>query len=252
MEARTKRNRRARSSQNKAKRKNCNVLCETKNLRVERGGEPVLKHVTFRLCRGDFLAVLGPNGSGKSTLLNALIGAFPYTGTVEWAPDVKLSYLPEDLSPKKFRELPFNIRDFFRYKGATDEDILDTFRSVGLNASSILKRNPGELSAGQFQRMLIAWSIIEDPEVLFFDEPTLGIDIGGEETIYTLLRKFWEEKGLTIVLVTHEINVVYAYATHVLCLRKEKLFYGKPKEVLTLKHLKELYGPSIKFHVPHD
>ena len=208
-------------------------LLEVKDLTVERGGQPVIEELSFQVGKGEFLAILGPNGSGKSTLLQTILGFLPHSGEIKWSDHPNVSYLPERLSPQKFREIPLSIKEFFRFKGASDSDILETFESVGLSASKILRRNPGELSSGQFQRMLIAWSVIDNPDILLFDEPTAGIDVGGEETIYSLLHKFWEERGLTVVLVTHEINVVYAYATNVLCLNRKNLCYGPPHEVLT-------------------
>lgn len=227
-------------------------LVTVKDLSVDLGGRNVLRDISFAVRHGEFLAILGPNGSGKSTLLKALMGMLPSSGTIRWTGHhVNISYLPEGLSPQRFREYPLTIKEFFAEKTASRECILKTFKLVGLTETEILQRNPGELSAGQFQRMLIAWSIIDDPDVLLFDEPMLGVDIGGEETIYTLLHKLWDERKMTIILVTHEINVVYAYATNVLCLRREKLFFGEPKDVLTLENLKELYGPDIRFHEPH-
>jgi zinc transport system ATP-binding protein len=75
-----------------------------------------------------------------------------------------------------------------------------------------------------------------------------GIDVGGEETIYSLLHKFWEEKKLTILLVTHDLHVVWEHADRVLCLNKTCLCIGKPDQVLTVENLKKLYGTGIKFY----
>lgn len=96
--------------------------------------------------------------------------------------------------------------------------------------------------------MVIAWSLVDDPEVLLFDEPTSGIDIGGEETIYSLLHKFWKEKNITILLVTHDLNIVWKHANKVLCLNKKKLCLGNPNDILSSENLKQLYGTGIKFY----
>jgi len=118
---------------------------------------------------------------------------------------------------------------------------------VGLDPS-LLKRRFGTLSTGQFQRMIIAWALVDEPEVLLFDEPTSGVDIGGQETIYSLLHKFWKERNLTILLVTHDLSVVWEHANNVLCLNKKALCYGKPRDVLTPQGLEKLYGTGIKFY----
>jgi zinc transport system ATP-binding protein len=87
---------------------------------------------------------------------------------------------------------------------------------------------------------------------LLFDEPTAGVDIGGEETIYSLLEKLHEKLGLTVLLITHDLNVIYRYAKKVLCLNKEKVCYGSPKEALNPKVLEELYGSPVNlYHHPH-
>ena len=118
---------------------------------------------------------------------------------------------------------------------------------VGLDGS-FLSRQFNELSTGQFQRMMIAWSLLDNPDVLILDEPTSGIDVGGEETIYSLLHKFWQKQNLTIVLVTHDLHVVWEYATQVLCLNRQQMCMGKPDKVLTPEQLKQLYGTGIKFY----
>jgi zinc transport system ATP-binding protein len=84
--------------------------------------------------------------------------------------------------------------------------------------------------------------------VLLFDEPTSGIDVGGQETIYSLLHRFWKERNLTILLVTHDMNVVWEHAETVLCINKAKLCYGKPRTVLTPEELEKLYGSGIKYY----
>jgi zinc transport system ATP-binding protein len=89
---------------------------------------------------------------------------------------------------------------------------------------------------------------VDEPQVLLFDEPTSGIDIGGQETIYSLLHRFWQDRNLTILLVTHDLNVVWEHANNVLCLNKDYVCYGKPKEVITPKMLEELYGTGVRFY----
>jgi len=95
---------------------------------------------------------------------------------------------------------------------------------------SFLKKNLGELSSGQYQRILVAWALVGNPDVLLFDEPTTGIDISGEETIYQLLERLKKEKNLTIILVTHDLSVVFKFSDYVICLNKCPICQGKPKE----------------------
>ena len=222
------------------------VILKVKNLNVELDGEEIIKNLTFEVKEGEVLVILGPNGAGKTTLLRTLLGFLPYTGKIHWSKR-DISYLPpQELFQRKDLP-PLSIEEFFKFKGVSNEKILKTLKSVGLD-SSLLKRRFGTLSTGQFQRMIIAWALVDDPSVLLFDEPTSGIDVGGQETIYSLLHKFWKERNLTILLVTHDLNVVWEHANNALCLNKKKLCYGKPKKILTPKNLEKIYGTGIKFY----
>jgi len=227
------------------------TILKVQNLNVKFGKEEVIKNLSFEVKKGEFLIVLGPNGAGKTTLFKAILGLVPSEGEIIWqgAKIPKISYLPERLSQDKFKNLAISVKEFFRFKESSDEKISSILKIVGLEPKEILNKNPGDLSSGQFQRMLIAWSLISEPEILFFDEPATGIDVGGEETIYSLLEKFWKEKNLTILLITHDLDIVYKYATNILCLsKKEVCCFGSPKEILTPEVLEKVYGTGIKFY----
>ena len=227
------------------------TILEVKNLNVEFDKKEVISNLSFKVKREDFMIVLGPNGAGKTTLFKAILGLIPSEGEISWQKNKppKVSYLPQRLNQEKFNNFPILVGEFFRFKEKSDEKIISALKSVGLEAKEVLGKSPGELSGGQFQRMLVAWSLISEPEILFFDEPASGVDIGGEETIYSLLKKFWLEKGLTILLITHELDIIYKYATNVLCLRKKGVScFGPPKDILTPEALKKVYGPEIKFY----
>jgi len=222
------------------------VLLRVKNLNVVRDGVEIIKDLSFEVRERETLIILGPNGAGKSTLLRTLLGLLPYSGEIIWHAK-SISYLPpQELFQRKGLP-PLSVEDFFRFKKVTREKILDILSAVGLD-SSLLKRRFGAVSTGQFQRMLIAWAMVDEPKVLLFDEPTSGIDVGGQETIYSLLHKFWKEKHLTILLVTHDLNIVWEHGDYVLCMNKERLCYGRPREIMTPEGLEEIYGTGVKFY----
>jgi len=232
---------------------NNNLILKVRNLNVRMDGQKIIEDLSFEVKEREIFTILGPNGAGKTTLLRTLLGLTPYQGEISWEKfgsysNPKIGYLPDRLSRAKFRGLPISIKDFFKFKENSDKKILEMLKSVGLKDARIFEKNPGDLSSGQFRRMLIGWVLIGNPQVLFLDEPTTGIDIGGEETIYSLLHKFWEEKHLTILLVTHDLNIVYSSSTNVLCLYKEGICSGPPREVLSPELLEKLYGTKIKFY----
>ena len=221
-------------------------ILNVSNLCVELGGEQVIKDLSFGVNKRETVVILGPNGAGKSTLLKAILGLVPYRGEVSWTTR-NISYLPpQELFQR--RDLLLNIEEFFRLKKASPEKASEILEQVGLD-SSLLDKRFGSLSTGQFQRMIIAWALVDKPSVLLFDVPTSGIDVGGQETIYSLLHKFWEQGDLTILLVTHDLNVVWEHADNVLCLNRKLMCCGPPKQVLTPKNLEELYGTGVKYYV---
>ncbi len=233
-----------------------NVL-EVKDLSAQFGDEePVLKDISFSVKKGDVLAIIGPNGAGKTVLFKALMGLISYDGDISWSKDVKLGYVPQKL-PESIH-LPLTVREFFVLKSKKfllrDKTLLQSvvheLKSVGLGGE-ILGRKLAHLSRGQLQRVLIAWAILGHPSVLLFDEPTAGIDIAGEDTIYSLLHKLQDERGLTVLLISHDLHIVYRYANSVLCLNKQQLCFGEPRKTLTSEQIAKLYGESAFYHHGH-
>ncbi len=225
-----------------------NIL-EVKNLTVRFDHEPVIDNLSFKVRRGEFLTIVGPNGSGKTVLLRGLLGFVPAArGEITWDRNIKIGYLPQGLTQLKVKSLPLTVGEFLRLKNIGGDKVTDLLNMVGLESEDVLGKRIGNLSGGQFQRMLVAWALAGDPDVLLFDEPTAGIDVGGEKTIYDLLYKLWQKKKLTVVLITHDLNIVYKYSTTVLCVSKSNVCHGSPKEVLLPEVLEGLYGMPIKFY----
>ena len=235
-----------------------NIL-EVKNLTVSFNNEKVIDKLSFNLKKGENLVVVGPNGAGKTVLLRTLIGMIPFEGEIKWQENVnphtkigvgvKIGYVPQKILPEK--NIPLSIEEFFNFKKVDSNQIVKALKSVGINDLSVLKKKIGVISSGQLQRILIAWSLIGNPEILLFDEPLSGIDIEGEETIYNLLSQIERERNLAIILITHDLSVVYKFADSVLCMNKKVICYGSPQEALTPQKLNQLYGGEIKLY-KHD
>ena len=222
-----------------------NIILEVKNLTVRLNGEDVLVDLSFNVYDGEVLAILGPNGAGKTTLLKALLGIVPYEGVVKWREEVRIGYVPQRLP--FIKDVPLSVKEFFQLKNASENEAEKILKSIGLG-KEILKKKIGDLSSGQFQRILIGWALALDPDVLLFDEPLAGIDVGGQESIYNFLERLKETRNLTILFVTHELSVVYRLADRVLCLNKRMLCSGAPKEMLTPEALSNLYANLVKFY----
>lgn len=222
-----------------------NLILRVHDLNVELDHLHILEHLSFTVKEGDIITILGPNGAGKTVLLKCLLGLLPYRGEITWGKGIKIGYVPQRLP--FIKDIPLSVMDFFALKRAPEEEVRDIMQAVGFT-EDLFPRKIGDLSSGQFQRILIAWGLIGNPGVLLFDEPTTGIDISGEETIYNLLSKLREERNLTMLLVTHDLSVVYQFSTRVICLSKRAPCYGPPHEVLTTESLQDLYGGEVKYY----
>lgn len=227
-------------------------------LKVVLDGNEILRDLSFFVKKGDVLALVGPNGAGKSVLFRALLGLIPSSGKIEWANNIKINYVPQKFHIDK--DLPLTVEEFLKFKKVSTEKIIATLISVGVTDEAhagevehyvrehLLRQRVGWLSGGQLQRILIVWSILDDPDVLLFDEPTSGIDIGGEETIYNLLKRLNDERNMTIILISHDLNIVYKYANNVICLNKQMICFGTPSIVLDPIALSKLYGGETSFY----
>lgn len=227
-------------------------MLEVQDLAVRLGSADVIRGVSFSLPRGRCLAVIGPNGAGKTVLLRALIGALPHTGRFEWAADTVLGYVPQKLDIE--RDLPLNGRDFLRAKaalaGSPAAMQAEALRAVGL-AESVLATPIGNMSGGQFQRLLIAFALLGRPNVLLLDEPAAGIDAPGQAQLNDVIHGLQDTRAMTVVLVSHDLSVVYKHADYVLCLGPHGASFGPPRSALTPEALYEVYGQPVGFHV-HD
>jgi len=221
------------------------IILEVKNLSVTLNNEEILKNLSFEVYEDEILAILGPNGGGKTTLLRALLNIVPYNGEIKWKKNIKIGYVPQRLNPIK--DMPLSIKEFFELEDVEQKETLNILKTLGLE-EDVLYKKINELSSGQFQRILIGWAIAKNPEVLLFDEPLTGIDIGGQETIYSFLAKLKKEKKFTIIFVTHELSIVNKLADRVLCLNKEMLCHSAPETILDPKVLSKLYSEEVKFY----
>lgn len=222
-------------------------LLKVVDLQVKFDQHLILDKINFSLFKNETLAIIGPNGAGKTTLFRALLGLIPYRGKIDWLSDIRIGYVPQKIFV--YRDLPLTTKDFFNLKKTSLKEIKQTLEKVGLE--HVLDEKLGVLSGGELQRVLIAWALLGDPQVLLFDEPTAGIDISGEETIYSLLHRLQNQKNLTILLISHELQVVYKYATNVLCLNKEEVCFGPPKQVLDKDSLAKIFGNNVGLYQHH-
>lgn len=225
-------------------------ILEVKNLNVELGGVKILENISFEVDKGEVLVIIGPNGAGKTILLKSLLKLINYKGEIKWLQNVKIGYVPQRMDIET--DIPLTVKEFLNLTSVknSNEEIEKILKAVQLD-KKILNFGFGEISIGQRQRVLVAWSMLGKPDVLLFDEPTADIDIAGQESIYKMINNLQRNFGITIILVSHDLSVVYRYAEKVLCLNRRKICFGTPEEILQTEKLIELYGGEKAFYHHH-
>lgn len=239
-------------------------IIELKDVSYSYTKEEVLHDINLNIHQGDFLGVIGPNGGGKTTLLKIMLGLLkPSSGSVRlFGQDQKdfrdwkrIGYVPQKATnfdpnfPADVREIVamgrYAQRGLFHFLTKRDYDIVDqALEQVEMRPYQ--DRIIGDLSGGQQQRVFIARALASEPEVILLDEPTVGVDKRTQEDFYTLLTRLNVELRLTLVLISHDIDVVASQATEVAWINRQVLYYGSPDQFVSENHPAELYAEGVK------
>jgi ABC-type Mn2+/Zn2+ transport system ATPase subunit len=239
----------------KEKQEEAKGLLVLDNADLGYGRQRVLSGVNLTLEAGDFLGVVGPNGTGKTTILKAMLGILrPMSGQVRRAEGVRFGYVPQ----RQFIDevFPFTVMEvalmgrypllsaFGRPKKADRETTLRCLGHVGI--VDLADRPYRELSGGQKQRTLIARALAGEPQALILDEPTNDMDIGSEHAIMELLKELHDKHGLTIVMVSHLLNVVANYAKKLALIDGGLRMVARTEEILTAENLSDIYQVPVR------
>ena len=225
---------------------------EFDNVSVTMGGVPILESVSAVVPDNSATAIIGPNGAGKTTLLLALLGFVSHRGHIRvGAGDrrVRLGYVPQRLDFD--RGMPATVLDlmvcgrqrlplWLGLRPVHRERAMEMLACV--KAEHLARRRLGALSGGELQRVLLALAIQQEPELLVLDEPSSGVDVGGEHLLCELLERLRAQKGFTQIIVTHDLSLVTAHATHVICLNRRVLGQGPIRHTLTSLVLAATFG----------
>ncbi len=235
------------------------MFLKVHDISVRYGERKVLDGISFEVKKGEIVAVIGPNGSGKTTLIRALLGLAPYVGEVLWEKKPTVGYVPQNIDFD--RSFPLTVEElmllrlsghtFWRHDRAAHEVVTHVLRDVG--AAKLIEKPIGILSGGELQRVLIASALLPNPDLLVLDEPSSGIDIEGEETIYSLIERVANERGMTVVLVSHDLDIVFRHADRVICVNRRLICEGVPSKVLTPAVIEKAYSHPARYkHRPGD
>ncbi len=218
---------------------NNKTLVQLNNAGFRQNGKWLVEGVSLKVEKGKIVTLIGPNGSGKSTTAKIALGIYKnIEGNVEKYTN-KIGYVPQKISIDW--TLPLRVYDFMLLTENINDDAID--ESLNLTGVIHLKnKNLGNLSGGEFQRVLIARAISKKPELLVLDEPVQGVDYTGEIALYELIKKISDTLNCGILLISHDLHTVMTATDHVVCLNGHVCCSGSPLDVARNNEYKTLFG----------
>ena len=216
-----------------------NILVKLNNVGYQQNTKWLVKGVSLQVEKGKIVTLNGPNGSGKSTTAKIALGLFKnIEGKVEKYTN-NIGYVPQKISIDW--TLPLRVKDFMLLTENLRDDTVDEALSM-TGVSHLKDKNLGNLSGGEFQRVLLARAISKKPELLVLDEPVQGVDFTGEIALYELIKKISEKLNCGILLISHDLHTVMSATDHVVCLNGHVCCSGTPIAVAKNNEYKALFG----------
>jgi len=216
------------------------ILISGHGINLKAGGRTILDHIDIEINKGEIVTVIGPNGAGKTSLIRVLIGAIkPDSGKIIKAENLVIGYVPQrvNISPL----MPITVKRFMSLTKKTSPiDIKSTLSIVG--AENLVERQFHSLSGGETQRVLLAHSVLQNPDLLILDEPVQGMDIGGQVRFYTHLERIRKSLGCGVLMVSHDLHMVMAATDKVICIHHHVCCAGEPEKVRQDPALVEMFG----------
>jgi zinc transport system ATP-binding protein len=216
-----------------------NILVKLNEVGIKQNDKWLVKGVSLVVEKGKIVTLIGPNGSGKSTTAKIALGIYKkIEGQVEKYTN-NVGYVPQKISIDW--TLPLRVNDFM----LLTENLKDEAVNEALSLTGVIhlkNKNLGNLSGGEFQRVLLARAISRKPDLLVLDEPVQGVDFTGEIALYELIKKISDTLNCGILLISHDLHTVMSATDHVVCLNGHVCCSGSPSDVARNNEYKALFG----------
>mgnify|MGYP003322950944 FL=1 len=216
-----------------------NILVKLNEVGIKQNDKWLVKGVSLVVEKGKIVTLIGPNGSGKSTTAKIALGIYKkIEGQVEKYTN-NVGYVPQKISIDW--TLPLRVNDFM----LLTENLKDEAVNEALSLTGVIhlkNKNLGNLSGGEFQRVLLARAISKKPDLLVLDEPVQGVDFTGEIALYELIKKISDTLNCGILLISHDLHTVMSATDHVVCLNGHVCCSGTPSDVARNNEYKALFG----------
>ena len=217
-------------------------LLAGRGVTLARDGRTILDHIDIDIGAGEIVTLIGPNGAGKTTLVRVLLGLMqPDRGEIRRKAGLRIGYAPQrfDLAPS----IPMTVERFLEPGTRSKTDTVGAaLAEVG--ASRTRQTQLTRLSGGELQRVVLARALLRNPHLLVLDEPVRGVDYAGEAELYTLIGRLRDERGLGVLLVSHDLHVVMAQSDRVICVNRHVCCSGVPETVARSPEYVRLFGPE--------
>ena len=216
-----------------------NILVKLNEVGIKQNDKWLVKGVSLVVEKGKIVTLIGPNGSGKSTTAKIALGIYKkIKGQVEKYTN-KVGYVPQKISIDW--TLPLRVNDFMLLTENLKDDAINEALSL-TGVVHLKNKNLGNLSGGEFQRVLLARAISKKPDLLVLDEPVQGVDFTGEIALYELIKKISDTLNCGILLISHDLHTVMSATDHVVCLNGHVCCSGTPSDVARNNEYKALFG----------
>lgn len=220
-----------------------NALISAKNVSVLKHQKSILDNIDIQINKNDFITIIGPNGAGKTMLLKCLMGFYkPTSGRIERKEKLKIGYMPQSISV--INTMPITVKNFITVRKEYDDISLNKVISE-VNIGEIVNKQLSVLSGGEMQRVLLARSLLNNPDLLILDEPAQNLDISGQLNFYKLIQEIYSKRNISILMVSHDLHLVMVSTKRVLCLYKHICCSGAPQQIAKDPEFLSMFGKDM-------